>query len=146
MQKYAIHLLMYFAYWINLHIEHDEEHKSSAVTPASSSCAITEHHLLWIFTLLARVEDTPSADDTAQLRSLVRGCVGLIKTANRAQPMLQGYDVTKIETGDVVVAQAGSAGLKTTAFTAACWMIVGAVTSVWAQHDLWQDAEDALAA
>jgi hypothetical protein len=72
-----------------------------------------------MFALLARVEDTPSADDTAQLRSLARGCVGLIRAGNAIGGAADEY-------------------------AAGCWMVLAAVASVWAQHDLWQDAEDAL--
>lgn len=106
-QRYALHVLMYFAHWIHLHLE----------DPAETPHPLSTAHLAWAFALLARVEAVPSADDTAQLRSLARGCVGLIRAR-------EGTDE----------------------YTVGCWMVLAAVASVWAQHDLWEDAEDALSA
>jgi hypothetical protein len=127
---------MYFAYWISLHLEHLEEHES-APDPPPSPHPISANHLLWIFTLLARVEETPSADDTAQLRSLARGCVGLMKDASRSG--------TATDEAALMVDQAEVSGENSRGFVAACWMVLAAVTTVWAQHDLWEDAEQSLA-
>lgn len=128
-QRYAVHVLMYLTHWITLHLEH-----VSAPPPpdqgAPGECAsphpIALAHLRWAFVLLARVEPVPSADETAQLRALSRACVELIKTP-AARPD-------------------GAPAADDRAFVAACWMVVAAVAGVWAQRDLWMDAEEALAA
>jgi hypothetical protein len=118
---------MYFAYWINLYLEHLED---PAADPEPSPDPIATHHLSWVFALLARVEDTPTADDTAQLRSLARGCVGLIKVR---QPVSSGTS----EAGEVPETTSDE-------YVAGCWMVLAAVAGVWVQHDLWQDAHVSL--
>jgi hypothetical protein len=124
---------MYFAHWVYLHLEHCEETKNVA-SPTPSPHAVTPTHLRWIFALLARVEETPSADDMAHLRSLARGCVGLIKVApDDTRTSANSSSSTQEEDGT------------TQAFAAGCWMVVGAVAGAWSQRDLWQDAEEALA-
>jgi hypothetical protein len=106
---------MYFAHWIHMHLEHLNDPTSVSETPH----VIGASHLAWVFALLARVEDVPSADDTAQLRSLARGCVGLVKAIGSNAVAVDDYAV-------------------------GCWMVLAAVSGVWAQHDLWDDAEETL--
>ncbi|KAG1755503.1 hypothetical protein EDB19DRAFT_1901722 [Suillus lakei] len=64
----SLHLLMYFAHWMNIHLQH----------PADPTFAILESHARWMFALLAKVEDFISADDMSQLRSLARACLELL--------------------------------------------------------------------
>lgn len=109
---------MYFAHWINLYLEEDAPRKYT----------ITETHARWVFVLLSRVDDYISADETSTLRSLARGCVGLIKERRTAAS-------TESASGEDSQASSG------TIAEASCWIIVTAVIGVWAQRDLWQDAE-----
>lgn len=118
--RYSLHLLMYFAHWINLYLEE----------PAPRICTITETHARWMFALLSRVDDYLSADETSTLRSLARGCIGLVKDRleRRSSP-----DAGAEDTQNAAIAEAS------------CWMVVAAVVGLWGQHDLWQDAESMLA-
>lgn len=109
---------MYFAHWINLYLEEDALRKYT----------VTETHARWIFVLLSRVDDYISADETSTLRSLARGCIGLIKERRAAASMESALEAdTQVSSGMIA--------------EASCWIIVTAVIGVWAQRDLWQDAE-----
>jgi len=119
--RYAIHLLMYFAHWIGLHLEAD--------TP--QSYVITDTHARWMFVLLSRVDDYISADETSTLRSLARGCIGLIKerTDGSAAATAECSLNEPSKNSEEVIAESS------------CWIIIAAVIGTWAQKDLWQDAE-----
>ena len=111
---------MYFAHWISLYLE----------KPRPRECTITETHARWMFALLSRVDDYLSADEMSTLRSLARGCMGLIKDR------LQSKSAPDVELSDaeaVAIAEAS------------CWLIIAAVVGLWGQRDLWQDAESMLA-
>lgn len=106
---------MYFSYWIGLYLDE----------PAPRVCRINETHARWMFALLSRVDEYISADEMSTLRSLARGCMGLLK-----ERVIREADV---ETeGRPAIAEAS------------CWMIVTAVGGLWGQRDLWQDAQDTL--
>jgi hypothetical protein len=120
---------MYFAHWINLHLEDDTPQKY----------VVTEAHARWMFVLLARVDEYISADEASTLRSLARGCISLVRLrmeeraaapATKTEEVVEGERVTRA--GDVIS-------------ESSCWMIITAVIGVWAQRDLWQDAETMLA-
>ncbi|KAF7352617.1 hypothetical protein MVEN_01227300 [Mycena venus] len=66
-QRMALHLLMYFTYWTNLHMQPEKR------------CRVTQTHARWIFVLLSRVDDYISADDTHLLRNLARAYLALLK-------------------------------------------------------------------
>ncbi|KAJ7682598.1 hypothetical protein DFH06DRAFT_298920 [Mycena polygramma] len=66
-QRMALHLLMYFTHWTNLHMQ-----------PAKL-CRVTSAHARWIFFLLSRVDDHISADDMHLLRNLARAYLALLK-------------------------------------------------------------------
>ena len=121
----AIHLLMYFAHWINLYLQQPD--------PAARPL---ESHARWMFVLLSKVEDHISADDMSLLRNLARACLGLlqelikkrtssVKLEDSAGPNAEGDD-------------------QDTMSERACWIIVCTIVGVWAQRDLWTDAEDML--
>jgi hypothetical protein len=133
-QSYAAHLLMYMAYWIGLCLEHLEEDQG---TPAglTSPYLITANHLCWTFALLARVEDSPSADDMAQMRGLARGCISLIKLAEKGGPVVPLEEKAETVSDDATTLQD---------CVSSCWMIVACITGIWAQHDLWEEAEEAM--
>lgn len=112
--RMSIHLLMYFVHWINLHLQNVDD----------VSMAITNSHARWILSLLAKVEDTVSADEMSLLRNLARACLGILQTRR------------DLSAGRVEPAEAMS--------DASCWMVFTAVAGVWGQKDLWADAEAAL--
>lgn len=121
----ALHLLMYFTHWINLHMQ----------DPNNPSSRVTDSHARWIFALLSRVDDFISADDTNLLRNLARACIALLKTLIQARsvPAEPGETQGKTGvTGDVMDEPS-------------CWIIISAIVGIWAQRDLWADAEDMLA-
>jgi hypothetical protein len=66
-KRMALHLLMYFTHWTNLHMQ-----------PAKL-CRVTQTHARWIFSLLSRVDDYVSADDMHLLRNLARAHLALLK-------------------------------------------------------------------
>ena len=107
----ALHILMYFAYWLNLHLDQDEK----------PFPRLADAHAQWIFFLLTRVDDYVSADDMAMLRSLVRGCLGLLKVMHREE----GREDESI-------------------MEESCWIIISTIIGVWGQQDLWMDAEEML--
>ncbi|KAG1752609.1 uncharacterized protein EDB91DRAFT_1293459 [Suillus paluster] len=115
----SLHLLMYFAHWMNIHLQH----------PADPTFAILESHARWMFALLAKVEDFISADDMSQLRSLARVCLELLVRRQKAG-----------EAG-VPDNMSSKIGMAETS----CWMIFTAVSGIWGQSDLWRDAETVLA-
>ncbi len=115
---------MYFGHWINLYLEQ----------PQHTGSRITETHARWIFVLLSRVDDYVSADETSQLRTLARACMGLLKWS-----LLPSHDASEGNKCSGVGMMNGthmSAG--------SCWMVITAVTGIWGQRDLWYDAEDML--
>lgn len=113
---------MYFAHWISVYLE----------KPSLEVRTITETHARWMFALLSRVDDYLSADEMSTLRSLARGCMGLIKAALQRRAKHAPPDVS---------ADGGDAGIAETS----CWLVVAAVVGIWGQRDLWQDAESMLA-
>ncbi|KAG1907001.1 uncharacterized protein F5891DRAFT_1099835 [Suillus fuscotomentosus] len=115
----SLHLLMYFAHWLNIHLQH----------PAEPTFTILESHARWMFVLLAKVEDFISADDMSQLRSLARACLELLVRRLKAE---------KPGVPDNVSSNIGMTD-------ASCWIIFTAVSGIWGQSDLWRDAEKSLA-
>ncbi|KAG5732040.1 hypothetical protein E4T56_gene18750 [Termitomyces sp. T112] len=113
-ERMAFHLLMYFAHWINVHLQR----------PHASSQPL-ETHARWIFALLTKVDDYVSADDMNLLRTLARACIALLKELYQTNS--QSLDKN---TGYMSVRS--------------CWIIVSTIAGVWAQRDLWIDAEDML--
>jgi len=73
-QRMALHLLMYFTYWTNLHMQPEK------------CCRITQTHARWIFVLLSRVDDYISADDMHLLRNLARAYLALLKDLIHSKP------------------------------------------------------------
>jgi hypothetical protein len=113
----SVHLLMYFAHWINLHLDQ----------PYPPSSYLTETHARWIFVLLSRVEDYITADDMSLLRSVARSCLSLLKRLLQKGTPAQG---------NLAESQMGERS---------CWMIISLIASIWGQQDLWVEAKDMLA-
>ena len=120
----ALHLLMYFGHWINLYLQQPD--------PPSRPL---EAHARWIFALLSKVEDHVSADDMSMLRNLARACLGLLRESIQARTSTAGIPTANL--GD---------RKEENLFMSeqSCWIIVCTITRVWAQRDLWTDAEDML--
>ena len=117
LQRFSLHILMYFAHWINLYLEQ----------PTPRICNITEAHARWMFVLLSRVDDYITADEQSTLRSLARGCMSLIKERMDAPALAEANSASNEQSAPIGIAS--------------CWLIIAAVTGVWGQRDLWMDAE-----
>ncbi|KAL0949329.1 hypothetical protein HGRIS_009403 [Hohenbuehelia grisea] len=127
-ERYALHLLMYFTHWINLYLQ----------DPIKFPQPPTGSHARWIFSLLGRVEDQISADDQNLLRNLVRACLGLLKTILSTPPAVLAMDTAPTEAVGQV--QTGSAPMR----ERDCWIVIATIVEVWAQRDLWEDADEML--
>ncbi|KAF7288275.1 hypothetical protein HMN09_01407600 [Mycena chlorophos] len=68
--RMALHLLMYFAHWANLHVE--------------KRLRLDKPHARWVFALLARVDEQLSADEMHLLRNLARGFIAVLKALPKA--------------------------------------------------------------
>ncbi|KAJ3554405.1 hypothetical protein NM688_g3130 [Phlebia brevispora] len=102
--RYALHLLMYFAHWISLYLER----------PVPKTCTISETHARWMFVLLSRVDEYITADEQSTLRSLARGCMGLIKERmQRSVSDVEGSSPS--DEPDTVIGMSS------------CWMVIAAV-------------------
>lgn len=125
-QRMALHLLMYFTYWINFHLQQKE---------LPSSC-LTETHARWIFVLMTKVEDHISADDMSLLRNLARACLALMKELIRKRFYIANTeDIEGDGSEEVVRVNHELMGERS------CWLIVSVVVGLWGQRDLWMDAE-----
>jgi Survival motor neuron (SMN) interacting protein 1 (SIP1) len=116
---------MYFAHWFNLYIQQPD--------PAGRPL---EAHARWIFALLSKIEDHISADDMSLLRNLARACLALLKEFIKIR-------ISAVQSEDLDSPDLERAGEEYMS-ERACWIIVCAVVGVWAQRDLWMDAEDML--
>jgi len=120
LQQMALHLLMYFTHWINLHLQkQDLEFRP------------VESHARWIFALLGKIGDQLSGDDMSLLRNLARACIALLK--DLYQGSMTDQEPQNVGDGDGMPMTMGS-----------CWIIIATIVGVWAQRDLWIDAEDML--
>ncbi|EIW61494.1 uncharacterized protein TRAVEDRAFT_69837 [Trametes versicolor FP-101664 SS1] len=120
--RYAIHLLMYFTHWITLRVEQS----SMPLTD------ITPSHARWMFALLSRVDDWISSDETSLLRNLARACISLMGEIRRRRAAQNGSEAGEVPEEASMIDDAS------------CWMVIGVITGVWGQHDLWMDAEELL--
>ncbi|KAJ6515684.1 hypothetical protein C8R45DRAFT_1049248 [Mycena sanguinolenta] len=73
-QRMALHLLMYFTYWTNLHSQPERRFR------------VTQTHARWVFALLSRVDDYITADETNLLRNLARAYLALLKVLIHSAP------------------------------------------------------------
>ncbi|KAI9066426.1 hypothetical protein FKP32DRAFT_1673944 [Trametes sanguinea] len=125
--RYAMHLLMYFTHWINQRLEQ----------PSMPLGDITQSHARWMFTLLARVDDWITSDETSLLRNLARACISFMAERRRRRAAQSKGE--EGEEGEVTAED------RSILDDASCWMIIGAITGMWGQKDLWMDAEELLA-
>lgn len=124
-QGTSLHLLMYFAHWININVNN----------LGNVQTRITEVHAHWIFVLLSRVEDHISADDMHLLRNLARALLALLKELKK-KSTVQGSVLDQADNREI--------GQSTISETS-CWIVISAIAEFWCQKDLWMDAESILA-
>ncbi|TFY55053.1 hypothetical protein EVG20_g9461 [Dentipellis fragilis] len=136
--RLALHLLMYFTYWMILHLEISEARRPSPVT---SKYMPTQAHARWMFSLLSRVDEFCSADEMSTLRALARSCIRLLK-------LRQGRERSGSPSRNdaaVVVEDTETRGPTNEMDDTSCWIIISIIANTWGQHDLWTDAEEMLA-
>jgi len=121
-ERMALHLLMYFTHWINVHLRNP-----------SQSTRLVEAHGRWIFALLSKVDEQLTADDMCLLRNLSRACIAFVKS------MLSSPNSSATQEAPDPTVHGGE-----TLSVRSCWIILQTIVSVWAQRDLWMDAEEAL--
>ena len=111
----------------------------------------------WIFALLTRIDLLCSADEMNSLRSLARICLALIAIVRRrkAGSPLPSDRSTHDELADTktdldssgtgtCATPLNSEGDSKTLSECSMWMVFCAVTCIWGQRDLWNDAEETL--
>lgn len=118
----------------------------SQITMASSPSlptirhAVDPFHARWVFALLAKLDGRLVGDEISTLRVLARAGIErvvheryrrAVKKSLRKQQQPQASDGN--DGGEVMMSEMGA------------WMIVCAVSSIWGQHDLWDDARADLA-
>ena len=144
---------MYFTHWFNLHLQsldansHNADNATSAYTP-------TDIHMRWIFALLTRIDLFCSADDMACLRNLARACLSLISVVRRRKegsPQPSTHDEqadrsteTHINGAETNMIPPDFRGDRKTLSECSMWFVFCAVTNIWGQRDLWDDADEAL--
>lgn len=143
---------MYFTHWFNLYLGSLDSNNNSTTTYAP-----TDGHMRWVFALLTRVDLFCSADEIDGLRNLARTCLALILAVRRAKtgstppsaPCELEDGETAMETGTTTEAEtnvdpsSSACGLKTLS-ECSMWVVFCAVTNIWGQRDLWDEAEQAL--
>ncbi|KAH9006848.1 hypothetical protein EDB86DRAFT_2824042 [Lactarius hatsudake] len=151
--RFSLHLVMYFTHWFNLYLGSLDSHSNSTTTHAP-----TDVHMRWVFALLTRIDLFCSADEIDSLRSLARTCIALISVVRRAKiesgsaspsAPCKREDREATETGSTAEAEAivgpssCERGPKTLS-ECSMWVVFCAVTNIWGQRDLWDEAEQAL--
>ena len=138
---------MYFTHWFNLYLESLGNSSSSTTTYAP-----TDVHMRWVFALLTRVDLFCSADETGSLRNLARTCLALISAVRRtktrgtpASAPCKREDVeTEAEIGTTTEVETNVNPSSTILSEYSIWVVFCAVTNIWGQRDLWDEAEQAL--
>ena len=139
---------MYFTHWFNHYLESLGSNSNSTTTYAP-----TDVHMRWIFALLTRVDLFCSADETGSLRNLARTCLALISAVRRAEtggtPASAHCKREDGETEAEIGTTAAEVETKvnpssTTLSEYSMWVVFCAVTNIWGQRDLWDEAEQAL--
>ncbi|KAI9448060.1 hypothetical protein H4582DRAFT_2139638 [Lactarius indigo] len=153
--RFSLHLVMYFTHWFNLYLESLGSDSNNTTTHAP-----TDVHMRWVFALLTRVDLFCSADEIGSLRNLARACLALISAVRHAKTEIGGAppsapckreDGETTETGTSTTAEveaninpSGSGCGPKTLRECSMWVVFCAVTNIWGQRDLWDEAEQAL--
>jgi hypothetical protein len=138
---------MYFTHWFNHYLESLDRSSNSTTTYAP-----TDVHMRWVFALLTRVDLFCSADEIGSLRNLARTCLALISAVRRAQtggipvfaPCEREDGETETETGTTTEVETNVDLSNTRLSECSMWVVFCAVTNIWGQRDLWDEAEQAL--
>jgi hypothetical protein len=144
---------MYFTHWFNLYLQsldahsNDDDNTTLAYTP-------TDIHMRWIFALLTRIDIFCSADEMACLRNLARACLSLISVVRRRKegsPQPSTHDEQADRTTETDTSEAETTHMTPDSGSdhkllseCSMWFVFCAVTSIWGQRDLWDDAHEAL--
>jgi len=154
--RFSLQLVRHFTHWFNLYLNsldadatNDNDNTTTTYTP-------TDVHMRWIFALLTRIDLFCSADDMSCLRNLARACLALIAVFRRRKAETGSLsssahgeladvptetDSSGIEMGATPVNFEGDSK---TLSECPIWLVFCAVTSIWGQRDLWNDAEETL--
>lgn len=138
---------MYFTHWFNLYLESLDRNSNSTTTYAP-----TDVHMRWVFALLTRVDLSCSADEIGSLRTLARTCLALISAVRRVKtgciPAFATCEredgETETETGTTTEVETNVDLSSTRLNECSMWVVFCAVTNIWGQRDLWDEAEQAL--
>jgi survival motor neuron (SMN) interacting protein 1 (SIP1) len=144
---------MYFTHWFNLYLG-SLDANSNNDDKTTGTYAPTDIHMRWIFALLTRIDLFCSADEMSCLRNLARACLALISVVRRrkvgsSQPSAddeQTDRTTEMDTSgaETYTTRLDSSGDHKTLSECSIWVVFCAVTSIWGQRDLWDDADEAL--
>ncbi|KAI0254667.1 hypothetical protein BJV78DRAFT_1279781 [Lactifluus subvellereus] len=152
--RFSLHLVMYFTHWFNLYLESvdgntDDNNSATAYAP-------TDVHMRWVFALLTRIDLFCSSDEMSCLRSLARVCLALISVVRRgklgSRPLSAHHEradkstETDASTTEANVTPPTLEGEGDSRNLSECsmWVVFCAVTRIWGQRDLWNDAEESL--
>jgi len=147
---------MYFTHWFDLYLKSVDADTTSNDVNSATTHTPTDVHMRWIFALLTRIDLLCSADEMNSLRGLARICLALIAIARRrkSRTLLSSDRSTHDELADTktdldssgtgCATPLNSEGDSKTLSECSMWMVFCAVTCVWGQRDLWNDAEETL--
>ena len=89
-----------------------------------------------MFSLLTRISDFISSDEMNLLRNFVRACISLLAFLVQKRVSSGGTDEYEklrfTETNTTPLSEQS------------CWVVISIAVGVWAQRDLWDDAEATL--
>ena len=144
---------MYFTHWFNLYLQSLDANSNDGDNTASPYTPM-DIHMRWIFALLTRIDLFCSADEIACLRNLARTCLSLISVVRRrkegsAQPSTHDEQADRTTETDICRAEThmtppDSGRDHQILSECSMWFVICAVTSIWGQRDLWDDADEAL--
>ena len=89
-----------------------------------------------MFSLLARIGDFVSSDDMCLLRNFVRACIYLLGVLVQRRVSSDGPE----EYEKLCLTQRCTPYIS----EQSCWIVISITIGVWAQRDLWDDAEATL--
>jgi len=147
---------MYFTHWFNLYLNSLDADTTNSDDNTTMTHAPTDVHMRWIFALLTRVDLLCSADDMSCLRSLARACLALIVVFRRRNAEAPSLSSSAHDEQADITTENDSSGTETRATPASSerdrktlsecsiWLVFCAVTCIWGQWDLWNDAEETL--
>lgn len=140
---------MYFTHWFNLYLESvdgdtADNNSATAYTP-------TDVHMRWVFALLTRIDLFCSSDEMSSLRNLARACLALISVVRRRKTRISAHHEqadksteTDASTTEASVTLPTLEGDSRNLSECSMWVVFCAVTHIWGQRDLWDDAEESL--